>query len=127
MGYGTVKPHEDRDFYVIFSSISDLPVAWGTAAELLGEAAKNQFRGSFYALSYLPPDYYQVLERVDKWGASSRMTGAFWDEEFSINWAGWGTVETPDDLVAIIDLLEAGKDELSKAVKKHLKKHNWED
>ena len=127
MGYGTIKPHPDKDLYVIFSSIVDLPVHWGTAAELLGEAAKNQFRGSFYALPYFGDHYERVLETVDKWGASSRMTGAFWDEEFSVNWAGWGSVDSPDKLVQILELLEQGKDPLSKKVKKLVTKFDWED
>ena len=127
MGYGTIKPHADKDLYVIFSSIVDLPVYWGTAAELLGEASKNQFRSAFYALPYFGDNYWMTLERVDQWGASSRMTGAFWDEEFSINWAGWGTVDSPDKLVQILVLLEQGKDPLSKKVKKLVTKFDWEN
>ena len=127
MGYGTIKPHPDKDLYVIFSSIADLPVFWGTAAELLGEAAKNEFRSAFYALPYFGEGYYRILERVDEWGASSGMSGGFWDDEFSINWAGWGTVTSPDDLVEILKLLEKGKDPLSKKVKKYVTKHDWDE
>lgn len=127
MGYGTFKPDKNKDLYVIYSSISDLPVMWGTAEDLLKVAVKNQFVGKFEQELCVSENYERVLERVDEWGASSHMMGCFWDEEFSLNWAGWGTVESPENLIKILELLEQGKDPLSKKVKKLVKKHEWED
>lgn len=34
MGHTIIKPRRDEDFYVVYSSVVDAPIQWGTRAEL---------------------------------------------------------------------------------------------
>lgn len=127
MGYLTIKPEADKDFYVIWSSISDLPCLWGTSHDLLTEAVKDQFRGKHTKYGIFGDNYWDVLVRVDERGTSSRISNGLWEEDFDMPWGGYGTITSPENLHKILELIEKGKDSMSKKVLKYVEKYDWED
>lgn len=66
MGHTIIKPTRDEDFYVVYSSVVDAPIRWGTRAEL----------ESTY--EHAAPDRFG---RADEHGSSSREGWDGWDEQ----------------------------------------------
>ena len=56
-----IKPNKDEDFYVLWSSIVDSPLAWGSAEELAG--FHEEIRGE--------PPTPERMARVDRTGTSA--------------------------------------------------------
>ncbi|RBO87059.1 hypothetical protein [Nocardia puris] len=66
MGHTIIKPSRDEDFYVVYSSVVDAPIQWGTRAEL--EAGYE----------HAHPDRF---DRADEWGSSSWIGSHHWDRQ----------------------------------------------
>lgn len=106
MGMMTVKPVQDVDLYVIFSSQEDLPVAFGTAEELLREFVKDQFRNKYTRTNLFGERYWEALEHADNTSCSSRFLGSWsWEEDEEIWWGRHGTLRRSQlvDVVKILD------------------------
>lgn len=123
MGRIFVKPNPEVDLYVIMSSVTDLPVAWGSAEELLKEMIKDQFLPVYRSDEVLyAGDYVDALNRADMNGHSSRM---FDPEELS--WAGVGTIKVSDleKVVPLLDKIDSDEWPYDERILKYIER--WED
>lgn len=75
MGREIIKINEEEDFYVVWSSIVESPVMWGTRAETVEYLLEVDERKPEFAL----PSIEVALERADEHGSSSRL-GTEWDD-----------------------------------------------
>ena len=66
MGHTIIKPTRDEDFYVVYSSVVDSPIRWGTRAQL--EATYEGAGAARFA-------------RADEHGSSSLNGWDGWDEQ----------------------------------------------
>lgn len=105
MGMMTVKPDQDVDLYVIFSSQEDLPVAYGTAEELLREFVKDQFRNKYTRTNLFGERYWESLEHADATSCSSRFMGSWtWEEDQEMWWGRYGSFRR-SQLIDIVNIL----------------------
>ena len=127
MGYVTIKPDPDKDLYVIFSSISDSPVCWGPAEQMLKWAIKDEFSNKYDRVGVFGDKYYRALERADVSGTSSLGWTDSWENENpGINWNGDGMMPF-SNLEKALDLLEADEEVDSEKVLALVDKFEWDD
>lgn len=96
MGKVLVKPERDSDFYVMWSSIVDAPVAFGTKVSL--QKADPTWTDDYF-------------ERADRLSCSSRIFPKTWDEDFAMNFQGVGTVRR-SQMVQLCERLDKIWDDL---------------
>lgn len=104
MGYNLIKVANDLDLYVMFSSITDHPVCWGSAEDFLKWTVAEQFeskyiQGSMFTLRHS----ITRLEEAEKYGDSSSCEGFSPCVQFQ--WGGSGMVMR-SQLKDILELLE---------------------
>lgn len=91
MGYITIKPDREKDFYVIIDTITDLPFTFGTAESLLRGAVAEQFKPKYKKQNIFVEKYWERLEAADKYESSSRFRES-WEEDFTIHYGGYGYI-----------------------------------
>lgn len=111
MGVFVIKPEKNKDLYVVFNTVTDLPEMWGTRQETseylyeidpLKEPSTIGIEGS--------------LSRTDQTSASIHRHGYSWELNYTLNWAGHGFIYK-NDLEDIIEVMEKnGNDPESKQV-----------
>jgi hypothetical protein len=74
MGYSIYKPDAFDDFYVMWCSISDSPVQWGTDEETLAFALKIDREKEQYAR----PRWEAAFDRARSTGSSSMISNDGW-------------------------------------------------
>lgn len=109
MGYVTIKPNSEIDLYVIFSSITDSPVCWGPAEQMLKWAIKDEYSNSHNSTELFGENYYKKLEMSDEHGSSSGFTDNWDDPDASMMWMGLGTM-TFANLPKALKLMEDGEE-----------------
>jgi hypothetical protein len=77
MGKALIKPEREKDFYIVWSSVVDAPVAFASKASI--QEADPTWTDDYF-------------ERADRLSSSSRIFPETWDEDFTMNFQNSGTI-----------------------------------
>jgi len=80
MGQFLLKPEKDEDFYILWSTVVDMPLAWGPKADF---QENKPFEGDY-------PD--SRFDRADKYTSSALFYKGSWeaeDDRFNYGMYGW--------------------------------------
>jgi hypothetical protein len=93
LGRSVIKPDPKDDFYVVYSSIVDLPVFWGTRKQMLKNTKKNWNEDEWWPK-------VKDLDQADRWPYPGN------EDIEEVIWAGRGTfsVDKLKDMCALLDL-----------------------
>ncbi len=95
MGHILLKPSKDEDFYIYWSTVVDMPMAWGTRADLQTD-----------------PDFWTELAAEDRWertdasGTSERFGSSSWDQDNHIRYGNYGYLRR-SELKKLTDMFES--------------------
>ena len=126
MGKATFKPNPDKDFYVVMSSITDLPVCWGTAEDLLKWYVAEQFAPQYQRDSAIfGSNYAEDLKRADEYGTSSRIGR----NDDTLMWGGVGSIKVSDleHITPLLENLKWHKWTTNKKVLAYVEKFDYDD
>jgi hypothetical protein len=96
MGQTIVKPNRDENFYILWSSIVEAPLAWGTKEDFQTNPPWPEDNTDFSD---------ERFDRVDRTSTSARYYVTSWDEEDTYIYEQRGWIER-SRLKEITDILE---------------------
>lgn len=112
MGRAYIKPNKDEDFYVVWSSVTDAPVYWGTRIQLRKWERSGHIRSE---RDLVDQRFYRNIYRADRTSCSDRIGSWSWEADEEIIYLNRWSIKR-SKLKELCILLGKGKKRTGKKV-----------